>query len=89
MRETIYIQNVKCGGCAHTIETKLHSIASVSNVEIEIEQGKVTFECDSDNTLSIVKKTLKSIGYPEQSEENTIGSKAKSYVSCAIGKINR
>ena len=88
MIETIYIQNVKCSGCAHTIQSKLSSIVAVSNVEIDVEKGRVTFECDSNETLLVVKKTLKSIGYPEHSEENTIGSKAKSYVSCAIGKIN-
>lgn len=89
MKEAIYIQNVKCSGCAHTIQSKLESIENVSDVEIEVEQGQVSFECDSDETLLIVKKSLKSIGYPEQSEENTFGSKAKSFVSCAIGKMNR
>lgn len=88
MIETIYIQNVKCSGCAHTIQTKLENIESVSNVAIDIEIGQVAFECDSNDTLLKVKKTLKSIGYPEQNEENTLGSKAKSYVSCAIGKMN-
>lgn len=88
MIQTIYIQNVKCSGCAHTIQTKLESIKSISNIEINVENGQVTFECDSKEALLTVKKTLKSIGYPEKNEENTLGSKAKSYVSCAIGKMN-
>ncbi len=88
MKQTIYIQNVKCSGCAHTIQSKLKSMEPVSNIEIEVETGKVTFECDATDTLLLVKKALSSIGYPEQSEENSFGSKAKSFVSCAIGKIN-
>jgi copper chaperone CopZ len=88
MKETMFIQNVKCGGCAHTIKTKIEGIENVSNVEITIEEGVLTFECDTLETMEFVKKTLKNIGYPEQGQENTLGSKAKSYVSCAIGKMN-
>jgi hypothetical protein len=35
-----------------------------------------------------VKDKLKVLGYPEDGTANTLGSKAKSYVSCAIGKMN-
>ena len=88
MKETIYIQNVKCSGCAQTIQSKLESIKDVSAIEINVGQGFVSFDVDSIETTNVVKKTLKSIGYPEQGHENSIGSKAKSYVSCAIGKMN-
>lgn len=89
MKETIYIQNVKCGGCAHTIQLKLETINNVSEVEIDIENGALSFNVDSIETTELVKKTVKDIGYPERGQENSISSKAKSYVSCAIGKINR
>ena len=35
-----------------------------------------------------VKEKLKTLGYPEDGEVNSLGSKAKSYVSCAIGKMS-
>ena len=35
-----------------------------------------------------VKEKLKTLGYPEDGEANSLGSKAKSYVSCAIGKMS-
>jgi copper chaperone len=35
-----------------------------------------------------VKEKLKTLGYPEDGEANGLGSKAKSYVSCAIGKMS-
>jgi len=88
MKETIYIQNVKCSGCAHTIQSKLATIKNVSEVEIDVEKGMLSFNVDSIATTATVKKILKNSGYPEQGDENTLGSKAKSYVSCAIGKMN-
>ena len=37
--------------------------------------------------LEIVEK-LKSLGYPEATEENGLLTQAKSYVSCMIGRMN-
>lgn len=88
MKETIYIQNVKCSGCAHTIQSKLETISNVSEIEIDIENGALSFNVDSTETTELVKKIVKNIGYPEQGQDNSISSKAKSYVSCAIGKMN-
>jgi hypothetical protein len=36
----------------------------------------------------LVKEKLKALGYPEDGAANNFGTKAKSYVSCAIGKIS-
>ncbi len=33
--ETIYIANLKCGGCATTITKELAEIAGVSNVKVD------------------------------------------------------
>jgi copper chaperone len=48
----------------------------------------VDFDYTDESTLLNAKETLKSIGYPEDGKENSFGTKAKSYVSCAIGKMN-
>ena len=51
-------------------------------------ESSVTFIYESLEKLVEVKDKLKSLGYPEDGEANTLGSKAKSYVSCAIGKMS-
>jgi copper chaperone CopZ len=87
MKTTVHIQNLKCGGCVNTISKKLNSLDDVSEVTIEVEDNSVTFEYSEAHTLEVVKKMLADIGYPEDGEANTLTSKAKSYVSCAFGKI--
>jgi hypothetical protein len=37
--------------------------------------------------LHLVKEILKETGYPEVGEINNFRTKAKSYISCALGKI--
>jgi copper chaperone len=84
----IRVQNLKCGGCANTITKKLQTITEISDVVIEVSEGIVTFNYQQEDTVVVVKDVLKQLGYPESGESNGLGSKAKSYVSCAIGKMN-
>ena len=87
MKTTLYIQNLKCGGCANTITKKLNALDDVSEVSVEVEDNSVTFEYLDEHTLDVVKETLAEIGYPEDGERNSLTTKAKSYVSCAFGKM--
>ncbi|WP_339837584.1 heavy-metal-associated domain-containing protein [uncultured Flavobacterium sp.] len=86
MEYKIYVQNLKCGGCAKTITNKLNGIKGVSNLNIYVEDSLVILNC-TEIILEKVKETLKKAGYPEDGEQNSLSSKAKSYVSCAIGNI--
>lgn len=86
MESTIYIQNLKCGGCATTISKNISTIESVENVSINVENNSISLSHQPD-FLEKIKQTLKKIGYPEQGEDNNIMDKAKSYVSCAVGKM--
>ena len=88
MKKTIYIQNLKCGGCANTITKGISSMESIDNVFVNVEESTVTFSYSTEEQLEEVKNKLKSMGYPEDGEANTLGAKAKSYVSCAIGKMS-
>jgi copper chaperone len=47
----------------------------------------VSYTYASEDTLSLVQNKLAHLGYPVVGDKNTVGSKAKSYVSCAIGKM--
>ncbi len=88
METTIYIQNLKCSGCANTITREISSIKGIQNVTISVEENSVTFDYTTDEKLQEVKEKLKSLGYPEDGEANSLTAKAKSYVSCAIGKMS-
>ena len=88
MTTTLFIQNLKCNGCANTITTKLSDLANVSGVLVDVENDSVTFDYQDDLALHEVKETLKEKGYHELGEKNQLGTKAKSFVSCAIGRMN-
>ena len=88
MTTTITVQNLKCGGCANTITTKISALENVSNVSVNVEDSSVTFEATSEEGITNVKNKLNTIGYPAEGESNNVVSKAKSFVSCATGKMS-
>ena len=88
MNSTIVIQNLKCGGCASTITTKISAIENISNVTVDLETSAVSFEAVSEEDTISVKNKLAAIGYPEEGENNSVVSKAKSFVSCATGRMS-
>ena len=88
MKTTLEIQNLKCGGCAHTISTKLNDLNQISNIEVDTEKCLVTFSYTTESSLLEAKVLLAKLGYPEVGDKNAIATKAKSFVSCAIGRIN-
>ncbi len=87
MKKELTIQNLKCGGCAHTIKTKVSELNTINNVEINIENSTVTFDYKTEEDLNFIVGKLFSLGYPVEGDKNSIVSKAKSLVSCATGKI--
>lgn len=88
MKAAIIVQNLKCGGCAKTITTKLSNIPNITNVEVDNDASKVSFIYKGTNDAFLVKQKLKALGYPSVDETNSAISKAKSFVSCATGKMS-
>lgn len=87
-RTQLMVENLKCGGCANTITKALHE-AGHSNVTVDIQQSCVEFDTPKDISTAI--KTLRRLGYPLIDTEEGLKAaalKAKSYVSCALGKLN-
>lgn len=66
----------------------LLQLKTLPMVKVNVEESSVTFHYETEAKLAEVKDKLQSLGYPEDGEANSIGSKAKSYVSCAIGKMS-
>ncbi len=85
---TIEIQNLKCHGCANTITKGLKKIKGVSDLSVDVEKSTVSFRGSDLKVVELVKSKLSKLGYPEVDENNSTFQKAKSYVSCAIGRIN-
>lgn len=88
MRTSVIVQNLRCGGCAKTINTKLDSIEGISEVSVDIENSKISFVCSTNDDALLVKSKLKSLGYPSLEDKNSILDKGKSFVSCASGKMS-
>ncbi len=89
MNTSLIVQNLKCGGCANTITNKLSEIANISDINIDIDASKVSFNFINDTDAIAVKEKLKSLGYPTVEDENSLTAKAKSFVSCATGKFSK
>ena len=86
MKTTLQIENLKCGGCAARIKKGILTIDDVENVDVNLEESSVSIT-STKNNLQEVKIKLSKLGYPEIGDKNTVLHKAKSFVSCAVGKI--
>jgi copper chaperone CopZ len=89
MIRTIQIQNLKCGGCANTIITQLSKLNGITDIEVNNNTNEVSFNFTSEAKFEIVIKKLSDLGYPIEGDINSLPKKAKSFVSCAIGRISK
>lgn len=86
---TIKIQNLKCHGCANTIITQLTKLEGISGLTVNNDTDEVTLNFESDSQLVTVNKKLSELGYPLVGENNSLPKKAKSFVSCAVGRMSK
>lgn len=84
---TLHIQNLKCGGCAHTISTRLAELEGITDVVVDNDADAVSFSYSTQRFKENAVKLLSSLGYPVQGEANSLSKKAKSFVSCAVGRM--
>lgn len=84
---TIEILNLKCGGCANSIKKGILTIDGVDDVSVDLETSEVTVNTSNEQVVLMVKEKLSSMGYPEVGDSNTVIHKAKSFVSCATGRM--
>lgn len=89
MKASVIIQNLKCNGCAKTIISKLSEMDALSNIDVDLETATVHFTCENMDDAILVKDKLKSIGYPSIEYKNTVAARARSFVSCASGKMTK
>jgi copper chaperone len=77
MKTTLFVQNVKCQGCANTIISKISNLPHVRDVSVNKEEHSVTFSYTANEVLLEVKKTLHILGYPEVSGDSNLADSAK------------
>jgi copper chaperone len=84
--QEIFVENIKCGGCMTSIKHALEKIKGIAKVEINKEEEKISLSGENYQISEIID-SLNSMGYPQKGD-NTLFKQAKSYVSCAIGKMS-
>jgi copper chaperone len=91
----IYVDNIKCGGCANSIRKQLQALDGIERVEVDVEQGAVAVHTvenvEAERLREQVVLQLQKLGYPESGSVHGLratGAKAKSFVSCAVGRFS-
>ncbi len=88
MTHIFEVENIKCGGCMNSIRKGLEQLPGVQAARPDNTTGivEVDFEAGIVDEKAIADK-LADMGYPIVGE-NTLGKKAKSYVSCMVGRMS-
>jgi len=91
MKHTFEVLNVKCGGCANTLTTKLAEEFGEVEVNLDLEPRQITLDIE-ESSIPALREALKGLGYPMSDEDLStmegFTTTAKSFVSCAAGKMN-
>ena len=89
MTYEIKVENIKCGGCAGTINKRLNALNSIDDCHVDVDNGIVSIFGDESTRIEVTQLLL-TLGYPETGTAEGLKAakaKAKSFVSCAIGKM--
>jgi copper chaperone len=90
MLYTIAVENIKCGGCANSIRSRLLDEGLVQSVEVDIAHGRVRVDGNPE-WRGQVAAVLAKMGYPEVGSVDgmkAVAARAKSFVSCAICRVD-
>jgi copper chaperone CopZ len=84
------VLNVKCEGCASTLTSSLSDKFGKVSVDLNVTPRIISLDI-SDDKIDELKLKLRTLGYPLTTDElstiQTVTTTAKSFVSCAIGKV--
>lgn len=91
MKEIFEVLNVKCEGCANSLKKALLAEFGEIEVNLEVTPRTISLQIDSDKREDL-KMALRKLGYPLTTDQlntlQTFSTSAKSFVSCAVGKID-
>ena len=89
MKEIIAIQNLKCSGCEASIIKAIAAFPEVEKVSVDFTDATVHVETSGTEQREKYAQALTSAGYPPTGAANSLGRKAQSYISCAIGRATK
>ena len=93
MKKSFRALNIKCGGCANTVQQSLKDDFGEVEVDLEQEPRVVTLDIKDEEHEKLFRKKMRGLGYPMEDENlgafTATGLKAKSFVSCAVGKMSK
>ena len=89
-RETFRVENVKCEGCATTLKRHLEPYFGSVEVDLSKMPREIVLDIEQEQ-IPKLQELLLALGYPLVDEQlgfaTRAAAKAKSFVGCAIGKI--
>lgn len=92
MKKVFQVKNVKCGGCAQTLRTKLEPLFGPVRVDLMVEPREISLEIEEER-MDELRMALREIGYPLTSDNLNFvegaGARVKSFVSCAVGRMHK
>ena len=91
MMHLFEVVNIKCGGCARSIDKALRGLAGVASVGVDVERGMVSVEAGAEAREPLRAELLR-LGYPEAGTlegMQALAAKGKSFVSCAVGRFGK
>ena len=92
MKQIFVVNNVKCSGCASTLKKALLAEFGEVEVNLDVKPREITLDID-EKKFEALKLKLRFLGYPLADDKlstfQTVGTTAKSYISCAIGKMDK
>ncbi|MGV0959346.1 MAG: heavy-metal-associated domain-containing protein [Limnohabitans sp.] len=86
----IEIENLKCGGCERSILNGLGAMEGVRGIAVDREKQTVQVLASPDMRDAVTDK-LRAMGYPEKGSVSGLDAglaNAKSFVSCALGRMS-
>jgi copper chaperone len=85
------VDNIKCEGCATTVKNGLRAQFGEVEVDLSCTPRIVRVSVEEEADVEALRSTLRKMGYPLTSDElgmlEHASAKAKSFFSCAVGKI--
>lgn len=89
-RTQLIVENIKCDGCGRTISKALQELG-FRGISVDPQTSSVELDSPGDGlSIKSAVDKLRGLGYPLiETEEGlaAVALKAKSYLSCAIGKM--
>ncbi|WP_397446214.1 heavy-metal-associated domain-containing protein [Polaribacter sp. R77954] len=64
MRTTVIIENLRCDDCKNTVATAIKKFKGISNFNIDITTGSLSFDYRSHNAMEGLRFYLSKIGFP-------------------------